>query len=124
MSTSDPWEKSPIVNGFQTVEVKSWKYFDEFVRYCVSENKNNDIAESGSSDAICWRGQQRDECDKTEKWLLESAFDRRIKEQNSPRSEILEKHRQTAIYAFRGHLHNPSMRELVREIKGSVQVTV
>ena len=117
MSTSEPWEKSPIVNGFQTVEVKSWEYFDMFVRHCLQESKNNDDTESKINATICWRGQQRDEFDKTEKWLLESAFDRRIKEQNSSRSEILKKHRQVAAYAFRGRLHNPSIRDLTKEIK-------
>jgi hypothetical protein len=117
MSTSDLWEESPIVNGFQTVEVKSWKYFDEFIRYCMSECKNNGITESKINDAICWRGQQHDECDKNGKWLLESAFDRKIKELKCSRPEILKKHRQATAYAFRGRLRNPSIRELKREIR-------
>lgn len=102
MSESEFWKKSPIVNSFQTVEIKSWKYFSNFI---MSIDKNKDI---------CWRGQK---CDEKE-WPLESGFDRKIKGQNHDRGKILKKHRKAVAYAFRGLIHNPSIREIKKEIKG------
>lgn len=107
MSESELWKKSSIVNGFQTVEIKSWKDFSGFI---MSVDKN---------EPICWRGQKWDE----NEWPLESAFDRIIKRQNCNRSKILETHRSTTAYAFRGHIHNSSIREIKKEIKaGSLNI--
>ena len=101
MSESEFWKKSSIENGFQTVEIKSWKDFSGFI---MSVDKN---------EPICWRGQK---CDEKE-WPLESAFDRIIKGQNRNRDKILKKHCNTTAYAFRGRIHNPSIREIKKEIK-------
>lgn len=101
MAESELWEKSSIENGFQTVELKSWKDFNGFIMF-VDKNK-----------PICWRGQK---CDEKE-WPLESAFDRIIKGKNQNRDEILKTHRNIAGYAFRGRIHNPSIREIKKEIR-------